>query len=124
MSKRKDGSNTALVLAAPSVQAKEETLKAYALVELFGHQRLCGLMTVDPPEFPGMVKVEIPDLLKDGKVVRAGFTRYLGRTSLYGVTPITREMMLQLLPAMDGTPATPLSLGSYNRNGREEEDYG
>ncbi|HEV7674360.1 MAG TPA: hypothetical protein VGQ12_07510 [Candidatus Angelobacter sp.] len=98
----------------------EEKLTAWALIELFGHQRVVGKMTVDPPEFPGMVRVDVPDLLKDKKVVRKGFTRYLGRASIYGVTPIDEETVRDLLPSVDGTPARPLGLRSYSRN---EEDY-
>lgn len=98
----------------------EEKLTAWALIELFGHQRVVGKMTVDPPEFPGMVRVDVPDLIKDKKIIRKGFTRYLGRAAIYGVTPIDEQMVCDLLPSIDGTPAArPLSLSSFRRN----EDY-
>src|SRR6266404_2663597 len=51
----------------------------------------------------------VPDLLKDGKTERAGFTRYFGRSSLFSVTPITEEAVRELLPHIDGRPAKPLS---------------
>jgi hypothetical protein len=94
---------------------KEETdsaLKSWALVELFGHQRVVGWMTVDPPEFPGMIRMDVPDLLKDGKVERRGHTRYLGRTSIYGVTPIDEATVRKMLPSVSGAPceARPYSL--------------
>src|ERR1700752_1103306 len=56
----------------------QEGMKSFALVELYGHARIVGMVTVDPADFPGMVRVDVPDLLKDGKVVRPGFTRYFG----------------------------------------------
>jgi len=87
----------------------QEGLKAWALVELFGHQRVVGKVTVDPVDFPGMVRVDIPDLLKEDKIVRPGFTRYFGRGALYAVTPITEEAVRELLPHVDGHPARPLS---------------
>jgi hypothetical protein len=105
-----------LVPVDPTLQPKEEPLSTWALVELFGHQRVVGKMTVDPPEFPGMVRIDIPDLLKDKKIVRKGFTRYLGRASIYGVTPIGEDMVRELLPSIDGTPSSPLSLRSYQRD--------
>lgn len=87
-------------------------LTPLALVEIFGHQRLVGWMTVDPVEFPGMVRVDVPDLVKDGKTARHGFTRYFGRAALYSVTPIDEETLKKLLPSIDGSPgaARPYSM--------------
>src|SRR5260370_5766381 len=82
--------------------ATQTKLKAWALVELMGRQRIVGSLSVDPPEFPGMIRVDVPDLIKDEKVVRKGFTRYLGREALYGVTPIDEDMVRALLPSIDG----------------------
>jgi hypothetical protein len=86
-------------------------LKAWALVELFGHQRIVGWVTVDPAEFPGMIRVDVPDLMKDGKVEREGFTRYFGRAALYGVTPISEQSVREMLPHVNGRPSRPLSIG-------------
>jgi hypothetical protein len=69
-----------LVKVTPMSDNKEPELRAWALVELFGHQRIVGMVTVDPIDFPGMLRVDVPDLLKDGKVERAGFTRYIRRS--------------------------------------------
>jgi hypothetical protein len=87
------------------------SLKAWALVELFGHQRIVGHVTVDPAEFPGMIRVDVPDLLKNGAVDRPGFTRYIGRAALYGVTPIDEATVRNMLPHVDGRPARPMELG-------------
>ena len=95
------------LLPETKAEAREE-LKSYALVELFGHQRIVGLMTVDPAEFPGMVRVDVPDLTKDGKVERKGFTRYIGRAAIYGVTPIDEATVRMLLPSIDGKPHRPM----------------
>ena len=89
----------------------DEPLKSWALVELFGHQRIVGLVTVDPVDFPGMIRVDVPNLTKDGAVVREGFTRYFGRGALYGVSPITEKSAMELLPHVDGKPARPMYLG-------------
>ncbi len=117
------GKQEALVLTTPEPNGKsEECLKAWALVELMGHQRLVGMVVVDPPEFPGMTRVDVPDLLKDGKVVRKGFSSFFGKSAFYRVTPISEDMVRQLLPSIDGTPVMPLGLGSYNRNGQNYEE--
>lgn len=101
----------------PKEEPRGEALKAYALVELFGHQRIVGLMTVDPAEFPGMVRVDVPDLLKDGKVERKGFTRYIGRAAIYGVTPVDEDTVRMLLPSVDGKPHRPMQFT------RGEDEY-
>lgn len=83
-------------------------LASWALVELFGHQRIVGMVTAEPAEFPGMIRVDVPDLLKDGKVVRKGLTRYIGKAALYGVTPCDEETVRRMLPHVDGKPAAPM----------------
>ena len=113
-------SNSQLMLIEPHAEPHEE-LKAWALVELFGHQRVVGFLSEQ--NFPGgtLLRVDIPDLTKDSKVVRKGFTRYFGLSAVYSITPITEEAVRELLPHIDGTPtARPLSLRSYSR----EEDFG
>jgi hypothetical protein len=93
---------------------KTEELKSWALIELFGHQTIIGWMTSNPPELPGMIRVDVPDLVKDGKIERKGFTRYFGRAALYSVTPIDEETVRRMLPAFAGLPAArPLSISSY-----------
>jgi hypothetical protein len=94
---------------------ESSALKSWALVELFGHQRVVGLVTVEPTEFPGMIRVDVPDLLKDGKVIRAGLTRYIGKAALYGVTPIDEATVRSMLPHVDGKPSRPMQF-----TGREE----
>ena len=101
----------ALIRMNPIADNKQSELLSWGLVELFGHQRIVGMVTVDPTDFPGMVRVDVPDLLKDGKVERAGFTRYLGKSALYSVTPISEESVRELLSHIDGRPARPLSIG-------------
>jgi len=101
----------ALVRMNPIADNKAPELRAWALCEMFGHQRIVGMVTVDPIDFPGMVRVDVPDLLKDGKTERAGFTRYFGRSALFSVTPITEEAVRELLPHIDGKPAKPLTIG-------------
>ncbi|HEV3483601.1 MAG TPA: hypothetical protein VGR97_14880, partial [Candidatus Acidoferrales bacterium] len=41
---------------------------------------------------------------KDGKLIRAGFTRYLGVGAIYSITPIDEAAVRELLPRVDGGP--------------------
>lgn len=114
MTARAKANATFELLPAPAPEQKREKpeLKSWSLVELFGHQRIVGYVTVDPIDFPGMIRVDVPDLIKNGKVERAGFTRYFGRSALYSVTPISEQSVRELLPHVNGHPARPLSIGS------------
>lgn len=106
----------AIILAEPS-QAEQPKLKSWALVELFGHQRIVGFVSEQTFGTGVLFRVDVPDLLKDGKVIRDGFTRYFGLGSIYSITPIDEATVRQLLPSIDGTPAArPLSLRSYDRD--------
>jgi hypothetical protein len=108
-----------LALIDPEAKPKDE-LKAWALVELFGHQRIVGFLTQQNLGTGVLFRVDVPDLMKDGNFVRAGFTRYFGIGAIYGITPITEEMVRELLPQISGLPdARPLSLRAYRDNDRE-----
>jgi hypothetical protein len=100
---------TAIVPVISKEETPREGLKSFALVELYGHARIVGLCTVDPADFPGMVRVDVPDLVKDGKLVRSGFTRYFGKNALYSVTPIDESAVRELLPSIDGRPHRPMT---------------
>ena len=94
---------------------KEPELKSWALVELFGHQRIVGFLSQQTFGTGVLFRVDVPDLLQDGKAIRKGFTRYFGLAAIYSVTPIDEATVRELLPSIDGTPARPLGLSSYQR---------
>jgi len=100
---------------------ESDNLKSWALVELFGHQRIVGFLSQQTFGTGVLLRVDVPDLTKDSKVVRKGFTRYFGLSAIYSITPVDEATVKELLPMIDGTPeARPLSLRSYGRNG---DDY-
>lgn len=100
-------------------EPKDGELKSWALVELFGHQRIVGYLSQQTFGTGVLFRVDVPDLLKDGKVVREGFTRYFGLSSIYSITPVSESVVRELLPSIDGAPTRPMSLRSYSK----EDDY-
>ncbi len=108
------------LIGEPQPREEAEELKSWALVEIFGHQRIVGFLSQQAFGSGVLFRVDVPDLKdlkKDGKVVRKGFTRYFGLASIYSITPITEDMVRELLPSIDGLPgARPLA--SFAR-----EDY-
>ena len=99
-------------------------LKSWALVELFGHQRIVGFLSQQSFGTGVLFRVDVPDLLKEQEgsltkvVVRQGFTRYFGLSAIYSITPVSEEIVRSLLPSIDGTPgqARPLSSRSYSED--------
>jgi len=96
------------LIAKPEDDPKQE-LKSWALVELFGHQRIVGYLSQQSFGSGVLFRVDVPDLLKDGKVERAGFTRYFGIAAIYSVTPIDEAAVRAMLPHIDGKPSRPMT---------------
>src|SRR5260370_37929789 len=102
-------------LQLPGTQPEiDEQLKAWALVELFGHQRIVGYLSQQTFGTGVLFRVDVPDLIKDGKLARRGFTRYFGLSAIYSITPCDEDTVRRMLPHTDGTPgdARPLSIAS------------
>ena len=53
-----------------SEKLKEPDLKSWALVELFGRQRIVGYLSQQTFGTGVLFRVDVPDLTKDGKTVR------------------------------------------------------
>jgi len=110
------------VVLPPEPEPQPE-LKSWALVELFGHQKIVGYLSQQTFGSGVLFRVDVPDLLKDGKKLREGFTRYFGLSAIYSITPCSEAMVKNMLPNIDGTPgeARPLSLSSFSRRNYDDE---
>jgi hypothetical protein len=113
-----------LLLPGAETEAAPE-LKSWALVEIFGHQRIVGYLSQQAFGTGVLFRVDVPDLTSSGKVIREGFTRYFGLAAIYSITPISEEMVRKLLPSIDGTPgeARALSSRSYSSYRDSEDGY-
>lgn len=112
-----------IVLASPEHENGEgEKLKSWALVELFGHQRIVGFLSEQSFGTGVLFRVDVPDLTKEGKIVRSGFTRYFGISSIYSITPIDEEAVRELLPVVDGSPSAVRPYTLPRREYRDEDE--
>jgi hypothetical protein len=115
------GDNFRNLATAPSAASEPSLeLKSWALVELFGHQRIVGFLSQQTFGTGVLFRVDVPDLLKEGKVVRVGFTRYFGLSAIYSITPVSEDVVRTLLPSIDGTPGEARVLSS--RSYRQDDD--
>lgn len=65
-----------------------EKLELFAIVELFGHQKIAGKVTeqsIGPATF---VRVDVPESSK-----QPSFTRLLNPSAIYAINPVTEEVM-------------------------------
>lgn len=64
-------------------EAKE--FKQWAIVELFGHQRIAGLLTEQTIGGNSFIRIDVPEFVDEGQTFPA-VTRLLGNASIYGIT--------------------------------------
>lgn len=76
-----------------------EKLETWAMVELFGHQKIAGKVTEQVIAGGTFLRVDVPAI--DGA---QEFTRFYGASAIYALTPTTEEIarravsMLQVKP--------------------------
>lgn len=80
---------------------EKATFDEWALVELFGHARIVGHVTEQSIAGGAFIRVDVPD--KEGNTT---FTRFFGHGAIYSMSPISRELALQLAARQEGVPVT------------------
>ena len=68
----------------------------YAMIELMGHARVVGLVTETKLAGAGFLQVDILD--PEGKI---SFQRYIAPQAVYQISPIGREMAIELCGRWD-----------------------
>jgi hypothetical protein len=96
-------------------------IESWALLELFGHQRIVGKVTTQTLGVNVMLRVDVPSLTKDGKVIRKGFTRFYSPAAVYSLTPVDEQAVREMLPVVSGEPVKEWEY-RFSRS-RSDEDY-
>jgi hypothetical protein len=100
----KNKPETSIVPVVDSPSEAKNGIDCWALVELFGRQRIVGRVSTQQVGIAVLLRVDVPDLTKDGKIVQAGFTRFYGPGAIYSLTPVDENAVHQLLPMISGEP--------------------
>lgn len=66
---------------------KENTFKLWAIVELFGHQKMAGHVTEQSLGVATFLRIDVPET----PTVPA-FTRILNPSAIYAINPVTEEV--------------------------------
>lgn len=79
----------------------------WCIVELFGHQRMAGLVSEQTIGGCAFVRVDVPEA--NGQ---AAFTRYLGQGSIYAMTPVGEDIARQAASSFRPAPVQRYELPS------------
>jgi len=80
-------------------EEQAEVFKQWAVLELFGHQRLVGSVTEMTIAGQGFIRVDVPAVKE-----RPGFTRFFGPSAVYAISPIAEELARAYAAAHDQAP--------------------
>ena len=83
----------------------EQKFEEWALVELFGHQRVAGLVSEQTIGGCSFVRVDIPET-QDNKA----HSRLFGNGSIYAINPTTKEIAQQLAERCNAVPVQPYEI--------------
>lgn len=75
------------------------TFEHWALVELFGHQRIAGKVTEAEIGGGKFIRVDVPAIGTQQPI-----TKYYGPAAIYGITPVTEETAIGLAKRIDSAP--------------------
>ena len=81
----------------------ENKFELNEIVELFGHQRMAGVVTEQTIGGASFIRIDVPE-----NDVQPSFTRMLNPSAIYAINPVTEEVMLQMADRLQKKPYTTL----------------
>ena len=88
-----------------NTQQQESTFEAWAIVELFGHQKIAGLVTEAVIGGCSLIRVDVPECGD-----QPAYTRYFGQGAIYSITPVSEEIARSALAYIRPRPVSPYML--------------
>lgn len=85
--------------------SKENSFSEWALVELFGHQKIVGKVTEATMAGGAFLRVDVPAF--DGS---PAFTRFYGPGAIYSINPVTEEVARGLCERYRNEPVSRFEL--------------
>jgi hypothetical protein len=67
----------------------DNTFELYAIVELFGHQKVAGKVSEQAIGSSTFVRIDVPETQS-----APPFTRFVNPSAVYAINPVTEEVML------------------------------
>jgi len=77
----------------------EQKFELYAVVELFGHQRISGRVSEQSIGVATFIRIDVPETTQQPK-----FTRIVNPSAIYAINPVTEEVMLSMAEMITAKP--------------------
>jgi hypothetical protein len=97
------------------------TIEGWAIVELFGHNKIAGYITTAIIGTSGMLRCDVPTT--EGA---PGYTRFYGPGAIYSLTLVTEEVVLLALEELRPPAVTvyiPRHLSPPRNEDNEDDDF-
>jgi hypothetical protein len=101
----------------------EEKFDQWAMVELYGHQRIVGKVTEATIGGCSFLRVDVPE-----QEDKPPFTRYFGQGAIYSLNPVSEEIAVELLRSCRNVPVRQYEipqrmLSDDNKDNIDPEDF-
>lgn len=80
---------------------EKEVFDSWAIVELFGHQRIAGKVTEQAIGGGSFLRVDVPECSG-----QAAFTKFYGAAAIYAITPTSEELARAALRQIQPEPVS------------------
>lgn len=92
-----------------------EQFDQWAIVELFGHKKMAGRVTIAPME--GFLRVDVPNEQEGIK-----YTRYLNNKAIYAINPASEELVRRVAEQFSEPPVSRWEMEDVFNNTDDEDD--
>ena len=85
-----------------------EKFESWAIVELFGHNRIAGKCSEQNVAGANMLRIDVPESENN-----PGFSRLLGHAAIYAINPVTEEVAKHWAKMLQCAPLTAWDVRSF-----------
>ena len=83
------------------MNTENQTFKSWAIIELFGHQKIAGYMTEQSIGAGNMIRIDVPETKK-----QPAYTRFLGNAAIYAINPVDENIARIIADRLNVAPIT------------------
>lgn len=87
---------------------ENEKFESWALVELFGHNKIAGKCSEQNIAGGSMLRIDVPETSHN-----PAFTRFMGIASIYAINPVTEEVAKMWAERLQVTPVEPWDIRKF-----------
>lgn len=105
--------------------SEKNDFQAWAIIELFGHQRIAGRVTEQAIGGCSFLRVDVPEIPADDVAMSppvAGYTKLYGNGAIYAITIVEEQIARAAAATMRARPVTPYTLRSMALSHRPAQD--